>query len=166
MRAERFKFDRFFVAGYKAGHCRRRQQGYTRCRLRNSDVAHMANLAMLLVGSVSVPMPGRLHRKQPDGKNQGDGQHSRGDEFFHLKFCKSRRAFDTSWCKFSNIKPAGHLHRALPAHTKRDSRRIRAPAAKSILRRLRLQMVFAYPSRCRWKAQQAAGRDTPRAQSS
>ena len=45
------------------------------CRgLRYGDVPGMANLAMLFVGGVPVPMPCSLHSKQAHGKNQGHGQ--------------------------------------------------------------------------------------------
>lgn len=39
--------------------------------LRYGDVAGVADLAMLFVGGVPMPMPGSLHGKEAHGKNQG-----------------------------------------------------------------------------------------------
>lgn len=47
-------------------------------RLRHSSVSDMANLAMLLVGRVLVPMPDSLDGKGAHGENQGDRQQSKG----------------------------------------------------------------------------------------
>jgi hypothetical protein len=44
--------------------------------LRYGDVPGMANLAMLFVGGVPVPMPGSLHGKEAHGKDQGHRQQS------------------------------------------------------------------------------------------
>ena len=73
MRAKRFKFTEFFVRRYKANHRRWRQQRDSRRCLRNRYMAEVADLAVLLVGGVSVPVPGCLHGKQPHRKNQGNG---------------------------------------------------------------------------------------------
>ena len=40
------------------------------------DVARVADLAMLFVGGVPVPVAGGLHGKQAHGKNQGHRQQS------------------------------------------------------------------------------------------
>ena len=74
MRAKRFKFAEFFVGDYKASHRRRRQQRNSRRSLRNRYMADVADLAVLLVRGVTVPVPGCLHAKQPHRKNQGHGQ--------------------------------------------------------------------------------------------
>lgn len=78
MSAKCFKLSGFLVGGYKADYRRRGQQCYARRRLRNRGVAEVTDLAMLLVGRTSVPVPGCLHGKQAHGKNQGNGQQSRG----------------------------------------------------------------------------------------
>jgi hypothetical protein len=168
MGAKCFKFARCFVCGYEASDPCRGQQGGTRGRLRNRDVAYMADLAMLLVGGVSVPVPGCLHGKQPHGKNQGSGQPSRCYMFFHLKFCKKSAApFDASGgAQGANFKPAGRLPRAPPVRTEPDLRKIQGPGAKSTRPRSRSRTAFAYPSRCRWKARREAGRDRPQGRSS
>jgi hypothetical protein len=44
--------------------------------LRYCDVPGMANLAMLFVRGVPMPMPCCLHGKQAHGKNQGQSQQS------------------------------------------------------------------------------------------
>jgi|HubBroStandDraft_6_1064221.scaffolds.fasta_scaffold142048_1 hypothetical protein len=49
MRAKRFKFAEFFVCRYKASHRRWLQQRDSRRSLRNSYVAEVADLAVLLV---------------------------------------------------------------------------------------------------------------------
>jgi hypothetical protein len=49
------------------------------------DVADMADLAMLLVGGVAVPVSGSLHGKQAHGKNQGDGEQSQCYSLRHKK---------------------------------------------------------------------------------
>lgn len=49
MRAQCFKFDRFFVCTHKSGDRKRCQQRHLHHRQRNGDVANVADLAMLLV---------------------------------------------------------------------------------------------------------------------
>jgi hypothetical protein len=44
--------------------------------LRYGDVPGVANLAMLFVGGVPMPVPGSLHGKEAHGKNQGHRQQS------------------------------------------------------------------------------------------
>ena len=44
--------------------------------LRYGDVPGMADLAMLLVGGVPMPVPGSLHSKEAHRKNQGHRQQS------------------------------------------------------------------------------------------
>ncbi|HEY4879335.1 MAG TPA: hypothetical protein VIH97_09445 [Candidatus Acidoferrales bacterium] len=73
MRAKRFKFTKLFICDYKTSHCRWRQQRDSRGGLRNGYMADVADLAVLLVGGVTVPVPGCLHGKQPHRKNQGNG---------------------------------------------------------------------------------------------
>jgi hypothetical protein len=54
----------------------RRLRFYLRRGLRYSDVAGMADLAMLFVRGVPMPVPGSLHGKEAYGKNQGHRQQS------------------------------------------------------------------------------------------
>ena len=49
---------------------------YLRSGLRYGNVAGVADLAMLLVGGVPVPVPGSLHGKEAHGENQGHRQQS------------------------------------------------------------------------------------------
>ena len=44
--------------------------------LRYGDVARMADLAMLFIGGMPMPVPRSLHGKQAHGKNQGHRQQS------------------------------------------------------------------------------------------
>jgi len=69
MRAECFKLDCFFVRAHESGDRNRRKQRHLRASLRHGDVAKVADLAMLLVRLVTVPVPGRLHGKQAHRKN-------------------------------------------------------------------------------------------------
>jgi hypothetical protein len=62
--------------GGKSSDRDRRLQFHLRCGLRCDNVTRVADLAMLLVGGVSVPVAGSLHGKQAHGKNQGHGQQS------------------------------------------------------------------------------------------
>jgi hypothetical protein len=168
MGAKCLKFVRCFICGYEASDRRRRQQGDTRRGLRNRDVADMADLAMLLVGGVSVPVPGCLHGKQAHRNNQGNGQPSRCYMSFHRKLCKkSAAAFDARGRgQGANFKPARRLPRAPPVRREPDSRKIQGPGVKSTRPRSRSQMAFGCPSRCRWKARREAGRDRRQVRSS
>jgi hypothetical protein len=49
---------------------------YLRRRPRYGYVAGVADLAMLFVGGVPVPVPDSLHGKEAHGKNQGHRQQS------------------------------------------------------------------------------------------
>jgi hypothetical protein len=49
---------------------------HLRCGARYGDVPGVADLAMLLVRRVAMPVPGSLHGKEPHGKNQGHRQQS------------------------------------------------------------------------------------------
>lgn len=73
-----------FAAG-KQGNRRRRLLGHLRSGLRDRCMPHMANLAMLFVGSVPVPVPGNLHGKAAHGENQDYGQQPNGNSFRHRK---------------------------------------------------------------------------------
>jgi hypothetical protein len=56
-----------------------------RSRLRDGNVPDMADLAMLFVGGVFMPVPSGLHGKQAHGKNQGHDQQSYGYSLGHYK---------------------------------------------------------------------------------
>lgn len=53
--------------------------------LRYGDVTGMADLAMLFVRGVPMPMPGCLHGKQAHGKNEGQRQQSKCYSLGHKK---------------------------------------------------------------------------------
>jgi hypothetical protein len=53
-----------------------RLQFHLRGGLGYRDMARVANLAMLFVGGVPMPMPSCLHGKEAHGKNQGHCQQS------------------------------------------------------------------------------------------
>ena len=53
-----------------------RLQFHLRRGARYGDVPDVADLAMLLVGGVPMPVPRSLHGKEPHGKNQGHRQQS------------------------------------------------------------------------------------------
>jgi hypothetical protein len=56
------------------------------CRgLRDCSVPDMADLAMLFVGGVLMPVASGLHGKQAHGKDQGYGQQSYGYSLGHYK---------------------------------------------------------------------------------
>jgi hypothetical protein len=64
------------LSGGKPGDRNRRLDSRVDRRLWDRGVSDMANLAMLFVGRMPVPMPGRLHGKYAHAKNQGQGQQS------------------------------------------------------------------------------------------
>jgi hypothetical protein len=53
-----------------------RLQFHLRRGLRYGDMARVADLAMLFVRGVPMPVPSSLHGKEAHGKNQGHGQQS------------------------------------------------------------------------------------------
>ena len=68
---------KFLVLGERESSDRDgRLRFYLRRGLRYGDVSGMANLAMLFVGGVPVPMPCCLHGKEAHGKDQGHRQQS------------------------------------------------------------------------------------------
>jgi len=72
--AKRFTRNRFLVGRRKPRDRNGRQQFHLRQGLRHGDVTDVADLAMLLVRFVTVPVPGRLHGKQAHRKDQGHCQ--------------------------------------------------------------------------------------------
>ena len=73
-----FKSNKLLCARREARHWNRCQQRDLRDGLRNRDVADVANLAMLLVGFVPVPVPGSLRGEKSDAQDQRDSQQPRG----------------------------------------------------------------------------------------
>jgi hypothetical protein len=76
MAANRVEAKLLVFGGGKSSDRDRRLQFHLRRGLRCDDVTRVADLAVLFVGGVSVPVPGGLHGKQAHGKNQGHGQQS------------------------------------------------------------------------------------------
>jgi hypothetical protein len=56
-----------------------------RSGLGDCNVPDMADLTMLLVGGVLMPVPSGLHGKQAHGKDQGYGQQSYGYSLGHYQ---------------------------------------------------------------------------------
>ncbi len=63
MRGKRFKSNDLLASGREARHRNRCQHRDLRDWLRDRDVPDVANLTMLLVGFVTVPVPGSLRRE-------------------------------------------------------------------------------------------------------
>jgi hypothetical protein len=76
MTANRVETEFLIFGGCKSGDCDGRPRFDLRRGLRCGDVTGVADLAMLLVGGVPVPVAGSLHGKEAHGKNQGHRQQS------------------------------------------------------------------------------------------
>ena len=76
MTANRVDAEFLILADCKASNRDRRLRLDLRRGLRYGDMARVADLAMLFVGGVPMPVPGSLHGKQAHGKNQGHRQQS------------------------------------------------------------------------------------------
>ncbi|MGD0427481.1 MAG: hypothetical protein ABSC10_12225 [Candidatus Acidiferrales bacterium] len=76
MTANRVETELLIFGGRKPGDRDRRLRFYLRGGLRYGDVTGVADLAMLFVGGVTMPVPGSLHGKEAHGKNQGHRQQS------------------------------------------------------------------------------------------
>jgi hypothetical protein len=83
MTANRVETEFLIFGDRKSSECDGRLRFYLRRGLRYGDVSGMADLAMLFVRGVPVPVPGSLHGKEAHGKNQGHRQQSREDSFRH-----------------------------------------------------------------------------------
>jgi len=81
--AKRFTRNRFLVGRRKPRDRNGRQQFHLRHGLRHRHVSDVADLAMLLVRFVTMPVPGSLHGKQAHGKHEGHGHQSYGDSLRH-----------------------------------------------------------------------------------
>jgi hypothetical protein len=76
MTANRVETELLIFGDRKASDCNGRLRFHLRRGLRYGDVARVADLAMLFVGGVPMPVAGSLHGKQAHRKNQGHGQQS------------------------------------------------------------------------------------------
>ena len=76
MTANRVEAEFLILADRKASNRDRRLRLDFRRGLRYGDMARVADLAMLFVGGVPMPVPGSLHGEQAHGKDQGHRQQS------------------------------------------------------------------------------------------
>jgi hypothetical protein len=76
MTADRFETELLIFGDCESGDRDGRLRCYLRGGRRDGYVAGVADLAMLFVGGVAVPVPGSLHGKEAHGKNQGHRQQS------------------------------------------------------------------------------------------
>ena len=71
MTANRIEAELLIFSRRKSGDCDGQLRFQPRGGLRYRDVSRVANLAMLFVGGVPMPVPRCLHGKEAHGKNQG-----------------------------------------------------------------------------------------------
>jgi hypothetical protein len=76
MTANRVETELLIFGDRKPSDRDRRLQLHLRRELRHGYVPGMADLAMLFVGGVPMPVAGSLHGKQAHGKDQGHRQQS------------------------------------------------------------------------------------------
>ena len=76
MTANRVEAEFLIFGDCKSSNCDGRLRFYLCGGRRYCDVAGVADLAMLFVRGVSMPVPGCLHGKEAHGKNQGHRQQS------------------------------------------------------------------------------------------
>ncbi len=76
MTANRVETELLISGECESGDRDGRLRFYLRRRLRHGDVPGVADLAMLFVGGVPMPVAGSLHGKKAHGKNQGHCQQS------------------------------------------------------------------------------------------
>jgi hypothetical protein len=76
MTANRVEAEFLIFGDCKSSDCDGRLRFYLSGGRRNGDVPSVADLAMLFVGGVAMPVPGGLHGEEAHGKNQGHGQQS------------------------------------------------------------------------------------------
>jgi hypothetical protein len=74
MTANRIESELLTLGSGKSGDRDRRLEFHLRRGLRYGEVADVANLAMLFVRGVPMPVPGSLHGKQAHRENQGHRQ--------------------------------------------------------------------------------------------
>jgi hypothetical protein len=76
MAANRVETELLIFGDRKSSDGEGQLHAHLRRRLRHGNMAGVADLAMLLVGRMPVPMPCCLHGKEAHGKDQGHGQQS------------------------------------------------------------------------------------------
>jgi hypothetical protein len=76
MTANRVETEFLIFGDCESGDRDGRLQFHLRRALRYGDVPCVADLAMLFVGGMPVPVPGGLHGEKAHGKNQGHRQQS------------------------------------------------------------------------------------------
>jgi hypothetical protein len=69
----------------KSGDRNGRPHSYLRGGLRDCGVTDVADLAMLFVGGVLMPVPSSLHGKQAHAQHEGHGQQSYGYSLGHCE---------------------------------------------------------------------------------
>ena len=84
-RADKVEVRYGFIANREAGDGSPNLQGNFRRRLRNRGVADVADLAMIFVVRVRVPVADRMRSKKSQRQNSGDGQQAIGDSFRHAR---------------------------------------------------------------------------------
>jgi hypothetical protein len=76
MTANRVEAELLILGDRKSCDRDGRLRFYLRGGRRYGDVAGVADLAMLFIGGVAMPVPGGLHGEEAHGKNQGHRQQS------------------------------------------------------------------------------------------
>jgi hypothetical protein len=76
MTANRVEAEFLIFGDCKSSDCDGRLRFYLCGGRRYGDVAGVADLAMLFIGGVAVPVPGSLHGEEAHGETQGHGQQS------------------------------------------------------------------------------------------
>jgi len=81
----KFKIGRKFLGEYDSRYGSRRLNGHLRGWLRNGRVSDMADLAMILVVLVGVPVADRMRRERSQGQNGRHSQQTCGNSFRHAR---------------------------------------------------------------------------------
>jgi hypothetical protein len=76
MTANRVEAEFLIFGDCKSSDCDGRLRFYLSGGRRHGDVAGVADLAMLFVGGMAMPVASGLHGEEAHGKNQGHGQQS------------------------------------------------------------------------------------------
>jgi hypothetical protein len=85
MAANRVETELLIFCDCESGDRDVRLHFHLRGGLRYGDVTGVADLAMLFVRGVPMPVPSSLHGKEAHGKNQGHRQQSQGNSLSHKK---------------------------------------------------------------------------------
>ncbi len=81
----KFKIGRKFLGEYDSRYGSRRLNGHLRGWLRNGRMSNVANLAMILVVLVGVPVADRMRRERCERQNGRHGQQTFGNSFRHAR---------------------------------------------------------------------------------